>query len=129
MIQLTILSGKQAGFCWTSRRFPVRIGRSAGNDLQVEDAGVWDEHFRIKLNPADGFILQVQPNALATLNGAPVQEVRLRNGDIIEIGQLKIEFSLGRMQQAGLRTREGLTWAAIAAICLGQVGLIYWLLR
>jgi hypothetical protein len=28
-----------------------------------------------------------------------------------------------------LRLREGFTWAGIAALSLGQVGLIYWLLR
>jgi hypothetical protein len=28
-----------------------------------------------------------------------------------------------------LRLREGLTWIGIAAISLGQVGLIYWLLH
>jgi len=129
MVQLTLLTGKQAGSTFRSGRFPLRIGRSPRNDLQLEDPGVWDEHLRIEVRPAEGYILHVQHDALATINGASVQKVRLSNGDVIEIGQLKIEFALGQMQQAGLRVREGLTWAAIAAICLGQVALIYWLLK
>ena len=40
-----------------------------------------------------------------------------------------MQFWLSETRQAGLRFREGLTWAGIAAISLGQVGLIYWLLR
>ena len=52
MIQLAILSGKTAGTRWATRRFPVRVGRSPDCDLQLEEHGVWDEHFEISLNPA-----------------------------------------------------------------------------
>ena len=76
-----------------------------------------------------GIVLTAQPNALATVNGQPVQRAVLRNGDAIEIGSLKLQFWLSETRQRGLRFREGLTWAGIAAISLGQVGLIYWLLR
>jgi hypothetical protein len=51
----------------------------------------------------------------------------LRNGDGVEIGALKMQFWLGQTRQAGLRFREWLTWAAIAALCLAQIALIYWL--
>jgi hypothetical protein len=40
-----------------------------------------------------------------------------------------MQFWLSETHQAGLRVREGLTWAGIAAISLGQIGLIHWLLR
>jgi hypothetical protein len=53
----------------------------------------------------------------------------LRNGDSIDIGSLKLQFWLSDTRQFGLRFREGLTWAALGFISLGQVGLIYWLLR
>ena len=48
---------------------------------------------------------------------------------LIELGSLRMQFWLNETRQAGLRFREGLTWAGIAAISLGQVGLIYWLLH
>ena len=129
MLQLKILSGKKAGSAWMTARFPVRIGRSQTADLQLEESGVWDQHLELDFNPADGVVLSAQPSALVTVNGQPVQQTRLRNGDAIQIGSLKMEFSLSETRQAGLRLREWLTWAAIAAICLGQIGLIYWLLR
>lgn len=129
MIQFSILSGKRAGASWVARRFPVRIGRATGSDFQVEEEGVWDQHLQIDFIPADGFVLNAQPNTLATVNGQTVQETVLRNGDIIEAGSLKLQFWLSETRQAGLRLRESLTWTAIAAISLAQIALIYWLLR
>jgi predicted component of type VI protein secretion system len=129
MIQLKVLSGKKAGTAWVARRFPVRIGRSASAELQVEDSGVWDQHLELHFDPAEGIVLSAQPNALAAVNGEAVQQTVLRNGDAIDIGSLRLQFWLSETRQADLRLREGFTWAAIAAISLGQVGLIYWLLR
>jgi len=129
MLQLSILSGKTAGTVWVARRFPVRIGRAAGCDLRLEGNGVWDEHLQVQFDPGRGFVLETGPNALATINGQPLQRTVLRNGDLIEIGSVKMQFCLSETQQTGLRLREALTWAAIAAISLGQIGLIYWLLK
>ena len=129
MIQLKILSGKKAGTAWVARRFPVRIGRSAAADLQLEEDGVWDQHLRLDFNPAVGLVLTAQPDALASVNGQLVEQTVLRNGDAIDIGSSRMQFWLSETRQAGLRLREGLTWAAIAAISLGQIALIYWLLR
>jgi hypothetical protein len=53
----------------------------------------------------------------------------LRNGDAIAIGSLKMQFWLSETRQAGLRFREGITWIGIAAISIGQVALVYWLLH
>ncbi len=129
MVQLKVLSGQKAGTVWEARRFPVRIGRSAGADLRLEEAGVWDDHLRLGFDRSEGIVLNAQADALAFVNGQPARQTVLRNGDVIEIGSLKMQFWLSETRQTGLRFREGITWASIAAICLGQVGLIYWLLR
>ena len=83
MVQLKILSGKKAGTAWVARRFPVRIGRSAGADLQLEESGVWDEHLQLDFQHGEGIVLSAQPNALVTVNGQAVQQTVLRNGDAI----------------------------------------------
>ena len=129
MVLLKILSGQQAGTVWVTRHFPVRIGRSAEADLHVEDSGVWDEHFQIAFDPSAGFVLQTFPNALVSANGKPVENAVLRNGDLLELGSMKMQFWLSEVPQRGLRFREGLLWAIIAAVCCGQVALIYWLTR
>jgi pSer/pThr/pTyr-binding forkhead associated (FHA) protein len=129
MVQLKVLSGKKAGTTWVARRFPVRIGRSSATELQLEESGVWDQHLQLDFNPEEGIVLSAQPDALATVNGRPVRQIVLRNGDAIDIGSSRMQFWLSETRQAGLRIREGLTWAGIAAVSLGQIGLIYWLLR
>jgi hypothetical protein len=129
MVQLKVLSGKKAGTLWVARRFPVRIGRAAAADLQLEEDGVWDQHLQLDFDPREGIVLNAQPDALASVNGQPVHQAVLRNGDAIEIGSLRMQFWLSETRQAGLRFREGLTWAAIAAVSLGQVAFIYWLLH
>jgi pSer/pThr/pTyr-binding forkhead associated (FHA) protein len=128
MVQFKILSGAKAGTTWVARRFPVRIGRSTADDLHLQEQGVWDEHLRMEFQPGAGFILNALPDAPATVNGQTVQQIALRNGDLIEIGSLKMQFWLSETRQSGLRLREWLTWSGIAAISLGQVALIYWLL-
>ena len=129
MVQLKILSGKKAGNSWVARRFPVRIGRSAAADLQLEETGVWDQHLQMDFQPAEGFSLRAHPDAFATLNGQRFQQTALRNGDTIEIGSARMQFWLSESRQRGLRLREWLTWTGIGAICLGQIAIIYFLLR
>ncbi len=129
MVQLNILSGKMAGTSWSTRRFPVRIGRAPDDDLQIAESGVWDGHIQVELKKAEGFVLRSRPDAPASVNGEPAKETLLRNGDVIQIGSAKIQFWLSETRQRGLRVREWLTWMGITLICLGQVALIYWLLR
>jgi pSer/pThr/pTyr-binding forkhead associated (FHA) protein len=129
MVQLSILSGKKAGTSWVNRRFPVRIGRAPAADLRFEEDGVWDEHLQIVLRNTEGFLLRTQGEALARVNGQPVRETLLRNGDIIEIGSLRLQFWLAQTRQRALGLRESLVWAAIAAVSAFQIALIYWLLR
>jgi pSer/pThr/pTyr-binding forkhead associated (FHA) protein len=129
MIQLQILTGKQAGTDLVARRFPFRIGRTAPADLCLAEDGIWDQHLELNLIAPDGFVLRAQPNALATVNGQRVEQTLLRNGDLIEIGSLKMRFWLSAARQIGLRFREWLTWGSLVLLAIGQVCLVYWLLR
>jgi len=129
VVLLKVLTGKKAGTSWAARRCPILIGRSSTADLQLEEGGVWDEHLQLDFNAAEGIVLSARPSALAVVNGQPVERTVLRNGDTIDIGSLKVQFWLTEARQRGLRFREGLTWVAIAAISISQVGLIYWMLH
>jgi hypothetical protein len=127
MVRLRILSGKKAGTQWDARRFPVRIGRSATSDLQLEEAGVWDDHFKLTFSRAEGFRLVGSPDALVTVNQEPVQTVRLHNGDSIEVGAVRMQFWLRETRQRGLRLREWFVWTLIVATSLAELAAIYWL--
>jgi pSer/pThr/pTyr-binding forkhead associated (FHA) protein len=129
MVQFTVLSGRRTGLAVTAPRFPFVVGRNKDADLCFEEEGVWERHLEVDLRMPDGFLVQVNPGALATVNGQPVREAALRNGDLIGIGPVKIRFWLGQVQQVDLRWREFLTWFALALLCLAQIALIYRLMR
>jgi len=129
MVQLNVLSGKKAGSQTVVRHFPFRIGRADQNDLPLDDDGVWDSHLALELQrESDRFILAVAPNALATVNGQSVETAPLRNGDIISLGSVKLQFWLAAVKQRSLRLRELFVWALLLLVTLAQFVLIYWLL-
>jgi hypothetical protein len=129
MVQLNILTGKMAGTVWSSRRLPVRIGRTQADDLQLEEDGVWENHIQLKQSRAEGFVLQSRPDAPASINSELAKEGVLRNGDIIQLGSVKLQFWLAPTRQRGLCPREWFVWFGIALVCLGQIALIYFLLH
>src|SRR5512133_1704130 len=129
MLQFKILSGNKAGTAWVARRFPVRVGRSPSADLSLEEDGVWDQHLLVSFIPSTGVLLQAQGEALATVNGEPVREAVLHNGDAIDIGCARLQFWLAETKQRALGFREAMSWVLIGAVLLLETALLYWLLR
>jgi hypothetical protein len=127
MVRLEVLSGKKAGAKWVARRFPVRLGRSDRADFQSDEAGVWDHHAEISSSPTEGWSVQAGADALLSVNGKPVERAVLRNGDVLDLGSLKLRFWLADARQKGLALREGLVWAGLIVVVLGQAALLYWL--
>jgi predicted component of type VI protein secretion system len=128
MVQLQILSGNRTGTRFSGDHFPIRVGRSEESDLTLQEPGVWPRHFQITWQ-SEGLILEAEPDALISVNEAAIHRAVLRNGDVITVGSLKIRFSLGPMRQSSLAVCEWLTWVALGVLCLGQVALVYLLLR
>jgi len=129
VIQLQILSGKQAGHDIVVRRFPFQLGREAGAGLILDEAGVWERHLEIAFQRSEGFLFASRPEALAIINGQRVEKGMLRNGDLIELGSVQIRFWLARSGQKTMRVREAITWSVLVLLFAVQIGLIYWLLR
>lgn len=118
-----------AGTPWVARRFPVRIGRATESHLRSEEAGVWERHAILESDLARGFLLKAQGEALVRVNGQTVPESALRNGDLIELGSLKLQFWLAPAVQTRLRFGEIVAWSTIVLVTAGQVALLYYLLR
>ena len=125
MVQFQILNGAQAGTRWVAGRLPFTIGRSPADSLRLEDAGVWDGHCRIEWREDHHAAMLSAPDALTTVNGQRVQEAILRNGDILELGSLRLQFGLRPTTHRSLRVREAVTWLAFALLCFAQIALIY----
>ncbi len=127
MVQLNFLSGKKAGSQTVVRHFPFHIGRGAHNELQLDDPGIWDSHLTLELHLKNRrFAVVIAPNALAALNDQPVESAPLRNGDIISVGSVKMQFWLTAVKQRGLRLRELFVWVLLILVVVSQFVLIYW---
>jgi len=127
MVQLCILSGKKAGNQTVVRRFPFSIGRSAGNDLLLDDDGIWEKHLTLEFQGREQFVVQTAAGALVALNQQSVQSAPLRNGDILSLGSVKLQFWLAATSQRSLKLRESMVWSLLAAVTAAQLALIYWL--
>ena len=125
MVQLDVLSGRRAGSSLAANQFPFVVGRNKDAAFRLEEEGVWDHHVALDLCMPDGFVLRANAGALTLVNGEPIQQTILRTGDLIELGTVKLRFSLGQTRQRGLRWREILTWLALAGLCALQIGLVY----
>jgi pSer/pThr/pTyr-binding forkhead associated (FHA) protein len=129
MVLLKIANGSATGTAHPVRQFPFHIGRSPRADLRVEEAGVWDEHLTLDFDHAQGFVLTAHGQAIASVNGWPIQSVLLRNGDSIELGALKLRFWLGEVRQSRLRFHEALLWIALGLVTVLEVVLLLNLMK
>jgi pSer/pThr/pTyr-binding forkhead associated (FHA) protein len=127
MVLFHILSGSRAGAEIVACHFPFRVGRGARADLRLEGGGVWDEHCEVTRDAGRGMLLRSHAAALTLVNGHKIEEVALRNGDLIELGEIRLQFWLAPAVQTRLTLRETSTWIALAALVVGQFSLIYWL--
>jgi pSer/pThr/pTyr-binding forkhead associated (FHA) protein len=125
VVQFHILNGVKAGTRWVAGRLPVSIGRSSSDDLRLDEPGVWERHCRIELRADDHAAIVPAPDASTTVNGQPIQEAVLQNGDLIELGSIQLQFGLAPTIHGKLRFREGLTWFAFGLLAAAQLVLIY----
>ncbi len=80
------------------RRFVVfsrrlRLGRDARNDLVLDDSEIHPFHALIERGREGEYcICGLVPGASLRLDGRPVQRARLTDGDVLELGQLQLQF-------------------------------------
>jgi hypothetical protein len=129
MVQLRILSGKQAGSTCSINHFPCVVGRISSAHVRIEEPGVWDKHVELDLKRPEGFTLTALPGALVTVNEQPIESHALKGGDVIGIGAARLQFWLTPTRQRGFRGVEFATWIGLAALCCIQLLVIYELLR
>ncbi len=125
MVQLKVLTGSQAGTTRKLDCFPASIGRAASAAIQLQDAGVWDQHLALELDAEEGFFAKVSPDALASLNGQAFRREKLRNGDLLEMGAVKLQFWIDGAPQSNLAWRERFLWVFVLAIVAAEAILLW----
>ena len=124
MLQFRAVSGSKRATVWEAAAFPVLIGRAASAGIRLEEAGVWDQHAQVFFDAEEGFILNSGEGAVTRVNGEAVQQARLRNGDVIELGSVKLQCWLSEVKRQNLIWRERMVWAMLIIVTVLQLILI-----
>ena len=128
LAQLMVSNKPDASLQITLHDLPVRIGHAADCQLRLTAKGVWKYHVELDLDRDDGFFLRPVSKASTLVNDEPLkEEFKLANGDVIILGQTKVQFLIGPVRQQLSGTRETLCWMWLAAFMAAQVWLIRWL--
>lgn len=70
------------------------IGRKPHNDIQIDNLAVSGEHALIVTILNDSFLEDLGSTNGTLVNGEPVIETQLSDGDLISVGQSTIRFTL-----------------------------------
>ncbi len=104
-------------------RIPFSVG-SQDSDWTPDGYGIWAKHLVIDQDSDRRFVLVPQPPASVTLEGKPVEQpTRLRNGDWIELGSIRLQFRVAATRQRSLKALEMITGAGLVIL----VGIQLWL--
>ena len=129
-IRLEPIEEAAAGDTIEARRFPFALGQAKECDLRIDAKGVWDKHLILDYDGKNGITATPCPDALVVVNGdSHRKKFRLNHGDLVELGAAKFHFWLAPLGQADRRRLEGLIWAALFLLALGQAGVVAWLLN
>jgi hypothetical protein len=92
---LVVTSGKDLGHAFPlSRGSTISLGRARANDVVLEDVAVSSQHCRIRPD-GDRFVLQDLDSTNGTrVNDRRVKKHVLAEGDVIQIGETKLEFRM-----------------------------------
>jgi len=93
--QLKVVKGRFTGKTFNVTAEELTIGRVESNILVVFDAGVSRQHAVIRQDPLGWRIADLGSRNGTLLNGAPVVEEALSDGDLITLGSVSMRFSTG----------------------------------
>ncbi|MGE3311574.1 MAG: FHA domain-containing protein [Limisphaerales bacterium] len=102
------------------QRTPFVIGRSPAAGLSLNRPGIFDAHLTVRVAPGEGWVVETGDGALALVEGRPFQRHRLRNGDVIDIGNLPLQFVLAPVRRKSLVAWSVLFWLLIGLIVAAQ---------
>ena len=90
--RLHVIEGSLAGKEFELSRTPIAIGRTVENDVQLDDGTVSRYHCKLFLEGDSWKLLDNRSAHGVKVNGEPYATCRVRPGDTLEIGHLKLRF-------------------------------------
>jgi len=122
MVELRQLGASSAGV-FAIKGLPFSVGRQ-GADLVLGEPGIWDLHLVIEKGNDQRFVVVPQPPATVVLAGkALAGATPLNNGDVLELGSIRLQFRISATKQRSLVASETMAWLGLACLAALQVGL------
>jgi len=92
--ELMIETGPDAGHSHRAGDHPLRLGRSPDNDVILRDPATSGHHARLEQRGDQFWIVDLGSTNGTLVNGEPIQEKELKDGDRVTIGQNAVQFSV-----------------------------------
>jgi two-component system cell cycle response regulator len=113
---MVVINGADLGKRYPLTRLSTVIGRSSKTDIQIEEDSISRNHAMI-VNRGDRYLLKDLGSTNGTyVNDRPIQEIDLRDGDLVKIGRTIFKFLSGHNIESAyheeiyrLTTTDGLT--------------------
>ena len=133
MYRLIFLTGSRKGRQVTVEQEPMTVGRDPSCAIVVPDDAVAREHARVEHRPEGLFVRSAGPDRRLVVNRRDVSEVRLKHGDVVEVGRTRLLVQAvvqaevagagtGRRLAAGsLKAFRRVAVAALAVVVIGCV--------
>ncbi len=86
------LSSNLAGETWYIEQNEMKLGRTDENDLVINHRSISRNHAKILVRDQVFTIIDLASANGVRVNGQPYGSCTLRNGDIVELGQVKLRF-------------------------------------
>jgi hypothetical protein len=124
MLELAILSGRRARTVIPLPVLPCSIGRS-GADIDLESSGVASKHAVLADRGPEGFRVEAVGEATIYIGGKSHRSIRIKDGDVFELGGVGLQF---RLRPARSRNLDWLEIGAALLILLIGAAELLWLL-
>lgn len=89
-LRVVLPDGKS--FDWSIEKPVITVGRSADNDLQINDPTVSSHHFKITYENHNYYIEDLNSSNGIIINGKRIQKTILHNNTALQVGKVKILF-------------------------------------
>ena len=91
---LVVLEGTSVGEVYKLEKFPLLLGRDSSCDIPITEEGVSRQHARIERKDKSYVIADLGSTNGTYINGLPINQSVLSEGDKIRLGDILLKFSL-----------------------------------
>lgn len=85
----------------------IRIGRSPGSDLQLDNLGISRLHCELEDLGAGAWTIRDRSGGRTYVNGAPITKHNLVDGDLVQLGKFSLAISLNSAAWSGGPKTQG----------------------